>query len=140
MTMCMVMGMESLMAKHRKTAFDIALLALRDRAATDPEAAKRAVRVDRVLERGRGALLERAHKHRVKREAAEAREARRARTRYTVETWSPGDRVTRYRFFHDAPPNQTYFGPDNGIRTVLGMGAAEAVARNLQISGNAWVR
>lgn len=36
-----------------------------------------------------------------------------------VATWSPGDGVTRYRFF-DKPGN-TYFGPDNGICTELGL-------------------
>jgi hypothetical protein len=31
---------------------------------------------------------------------------------WTVETNSPGDGVTRYRFFHNTPKNQTYFGPE----------------------------
>lgn len=40
-----------------------------------------------------------------------------------VRTWSPGDGVTRYRFF-DKPGN-SYFGPANGIATCLGVRAAE---------------
>lgn len=36
-----------------------------------------------------------------------------------VATWSPGDGTTRYRFF-DKPGN-TYFGPDNGVYTALGI-------------------
>ena len=39
----------------------------------------------------------------------------------TVETWSPGDGQTRYRFFKNAPKDQTYFGPDNGVYTALGL-------------------
>jgi hypothetical protein len=39
----------------------------------------------------------------------------------TVETWSPGDGATRYRFFDEAGPNQTYFGPKSGIYTALGL-------------------
>jgi hypothetical protein len=39
-----------------------------------------------------------------------------------VATYSPGDGVTRYRFF-DKPGND-YFGPQNGICTVLGLKAA----------------
>ena len=35
-----------------------------------------------------------------------------------VSTWSPGDGVTRYRFFRN--PGNQYNGPDNGIKTVLG--------------------
>ena len=35
-----------------------------------------------------------------------------------LATHSPGDGVTRYRFF--ANPGNSYFGPDNGIVTVLG--------------------
>lgn len=36
-----------------------------------------------------------------------------------VATHSPGDGVTRYRFF-DRPGN-SYFGPDNGVCTELGL-------------------
>ncbi len=36
-----------------------------------------------------------------------------------VATWSPGDGTTRYRFFTKA--GNTYFGPDNGIYTALGL-------------------
>ena len=39
-----------------------------------------------------------------------------------VATWSPGDGVTRYRFF-DKPGN-TYFGPQTTLCTVLGLKAA----------------
>lgn len=28
----------------------------------------------------------------------------------TIETWSPGDGATRYRFFRNAPADQTYDG------------------------------
>ena len=134
------------MAKHRKTPLDRELEALR--VSADPTVQARMVRVDRILDRGRGPLLARAHKHRVQRE----REAKKALTTrigrlkaslpkgWQVCTWSPGDGVTRYRFFHNAPRNQPYFGPADGVRTVLGMGAAEEVAQNIQISGNAWVR
>jgi hypothetical protein len=50
---------------------------------------------------------------------------------YSVHTWSPGDGVTRYRFFRNAPKNQTYFGPDNGIYTALGIREAETYAAGL---------
>lgn len=36
-----------------------------------------------------------------------------------VATWSPGDGVTRYRFFEK--PGNSYFGPDNGVCTALGL-------------------
>lgn len=129
------------MAKHRKTALDRELEALA--ASTDPVAQARSVRVDRVLQRGRGALLERAHKHRVQRE----REAKKAlSTRigrleaslpegWQVCTYSPGDGVTRYRFFHNAPRNQSYFGPDNGVRTELGIRRAEEFVRTRLADG-----
>ena len=47
-----------------------------------------------------------------------------ARCGLFVRTYSPGDGATRYRFFTD--PANTYFGPGNGIATVLGISAAEA--------------
>lgn len=50
---------------------------------------------------------------------------------YSVATWSPGDGATRYRFFKNAPKNQTYFGPDNGIFTALGYKEAAAFALGL---------
>ena len=50
---------------------------------------------------------------------------------YSVETYSPGDGVTRYRFFHKAPAKQSYFGPDSGIYTALGMKEAVAFAMGL---------
>lgn len=52
----------------------------------------------------------------------------------TVHSYSPGDGVTRYRFFRNAPANQTYFGPANGVWTALGLGEARkylAVNRTL---------
>lgn len=48
---------------------------------------------------------------------------------YSVETYSPGDGVTRYRFFENAPPKQDYFGPDSGIHTALGYKAAVTFAQ-----------
>ena len=47
---------------------------------------------------------------------------------WQVRTYSPGDGVTRYRFFKGAPKEQSYFGPKNGDATVLGIGAAETFA------------
>lgn len=52
---------------------------------------------------------------------------------YSVETWSPGDGQTRYRFFHNAPAKQSYFGPNNGTFTALGY--KEAVAYALGLGG-----
>lgn len=43
---------------------------------------------------------------------------------YFVRTWSPGDGVTRYRFFdgkRDKEEGQSYFGPANGVYTALGL-------------------
>ena len=39
----------------------------------------------------------------------------------TVHTWSPGDGVTRYRFFDRPGPGQTYFGPASATYTALGL-------------------
>lgn len=39
----------------------------------------------------------------------------------TVRTWSPGDGVTRYRFFDRPGPGQTYFGPASATYTALGL-------------------
>jgi len=50
---------------------------------------------------------------------------------YVIYTYSPGDGVTRYRFFKNASPKQDYFGPDNGIYTALGYAEAEAFAQGL---------
>jgi hypothetical protein len=36
-----------------------------------------------------------------------------------VSTYSPGDGVTRYRFFEK--PGNTYFGPASGMHTALGL-------------------
>lgn len=52
---------------------------------------------------------------------------------YHVETYSPGDGVTRYRFFDLAEMDRkgvsmremSYFGPLNGVDTVLGLAAAK---------------
>lgn len=38
---------------------------------------------------------------------------------YYVARWSPGDGVTRYRFFQN--PGNNYFGPENGVYTALGL-------------------
>lgn len=54
---------------------------------------------------------------------------------YTIETYSPGDGVTRYRFFKNAPPKQSYFGPNNGVYTALGYKEAEAFAQGLMNEG-----
>lgn len=50
---------------------------------------------------------------------------------YAIYTYSPGDGVTRYRFFENAPPGQDYFGPNNGIYTALGYAEAETFASGL---------
>jgi len=52
---------------------------------------------------------------------------------YAVETYSPGDGTTRYKFFSLAEMasqgiserEQSYFGPLNGIHTALGLAAAK---------------
>jgi hypothetical protein len=51
-----------------------------------------------------------------------------------VCTYSPGDGVTRYKFFkaEGIAPNQTYFGPANGIHTALGAAKAIAFAKGHQ--------
>ena len=41
-----------------------------------------------------------------------------------IRTWSPGDGVTRYRFF--TSPDNSYFGPESGIYTALGLKEAMA--------------
>ena len=43
---------------------------------------------------------------------------------FFMATWSPGDGVTRYRFFTN--PGNTYFGPENGDFTALGYKEATA--------------
>lgn len=50
---------------------------------------------------------------------------------FTVETYSPGDGITRYRFFENAAPNQDYFGPGNGMHTALGYKKAFLYAQSL---------
>lgn len=54
---------------------------------------------------------------------------------FYVRTWSPGDGVTRYRFFTlrpgqgtSADPTSDYFGPENGDYTALGRKEALAYA------------
>ena len=47
---------------------------------------------------------------------------------FHVGTWSPGDGMTRYRFF--TTPSD-YFGPADGIYTALGFKEAETFARGL---------
>jgi len=48
---------------------------------------------------------------------------REARDRgFHVARWSPGDGLTRYRFFER--PGNSYSGPDNGVCTALGYAAA----------------
>lgn len=60
---------------------------------------------------------------------------------YSIETYSPGDGVARYRFFENASPKQDYFGPANGIYTALGYAEAEAFAQGLaNASGASEVR
>uniref|UniRef100_A0A6H1ZZ97 Uncharacterized protein n=1 Tax=viral metagenome TaxID=1070528 RepID=A0A6H1ZZ97_9ZZZZ len=44
-----------------------------------------------------------------------------------VDTYSPGDGITRYRFFKEA--GNSYFGPKNGIYTALGFKEARTFAR-----------
>lgn len=52
---------------------------------------------------------------------------------YSVDTYSPGDGTTRYRFFSLAEMaskgiserEQSYFGPLNGVHTALGLAAAK---------------
>ena len=44
---------------------------------------------------------------------------------WTVHTYSPGDGVTRYRFFHNEPESD-YFGPASGAYTALGLKEARA--------------
>ena len=43
---------------------------------------------------------------------------------FFMAAWSPGDGVTRYRFF--SKPGNDYFGPDNGDFTALGWKEATA--------------
>ena len=51
-----------------------------------------------------------------------------------VCTYSPGDGVTRYKFFklEGCDPQQSYFGPANGIATVLGASKAIAFAEGFE--------
>ena len=45
---------------------------------------------------------------------------------FYVATWSPGDGVTRYRFFTN--DGNGYFGPESGDWTALGIAEAWAYA------------
>jgi hypothetical protein len=68
----------------------------------------------------------------------------------TVRTWSPGDGVTRYRFFDKPGPGQTYFGPASGMYTALGLkdawnylygyGAGNSQQAHARVSGDAHAR
>lgn len=44
-------------------------------------------------------------------------------------TWSPGDGCTRYRFFRGVEQHNSYFGPEDGIYTALGIRSALDFAR-----------
>lgn len=57
---------------------------------------------------------------------------------WKVFTWSPGDGVTRYRFFENPPVNQTYFGPDNGRYTALGLKRAHRFVEH--VHAGTWPR
>lgn len=59
---------------------------------------------------------------------------------FSVHTWSPGDGVTRYRFFHlPEHPHQSYYGPANGVYTALGLKEAYAfLAGAPTVRGNPW--
>ncbi len=47
------------------------------------------------------------------------------RAALTIRTYSPGDGITRYKFFKETVgPDQDYFGPENGIHTALGISDA----------------
>lgn len=48
-----------------------------------------------------------------------------------IRTYSPGDGITRYRFFTN--PENGYFGPDNGIYTALGLAEARTFVRAWQL-------
>jgi len=49
-----------------------------------------------------------------------------------ISTYSPGDGLTRYRFFTNA--DDDYFGPGNGIYTALGLAEARTFVRSWQLS------
>ncbi len=51
-----------------------------------------------------------------------------------LTTYSPGDGVTRYRFF--SVPGNDYFGPSNGDFTALGLKEAVAYARGFVAGAN----
>lgn len=53
----------------------------------------------------------------------------------SVHTWSPGDGVTRYRFF-DLPESehQSYFGPASGRYTALGLKEAWAFVSGAKVN------
>lgn len=50
---------------------------------------------------------------------------------WRVFSYSPGDGITRYRFFKSPPNGQNYFGPENGSYTALGFAEAIAYARGV---------
>jgi hypothetical protein len=60
------------------------------------------------------------------------------RAGYYLDTYSPGDGVTRYRFFKfeaDGTRRNDYFGPGNGLFTALGWREAELYAQGLIDAG-----
>lgn len=53
----------------------------------------------------------------------------------TVHTWSPGDGVTRYRFFTKPEmTHQSYFGPASGVYTALGLKEAWTFVHGAKVS------
>ena len=50
---------------------------------------------------------------------------------WSVFSYSPGDGVTRYRFFKDATASQNYFGPNNEEFTALGFNEAISYANGV---------
>ena len=58
-----------------------------------------------------------------------------AGTNFYVRTYSPGDGITRYRFFRRVDgPMSDYFGPESGIYTALGAKEAHAFAWGLVLA------
>ncbi len=55
-----------------------------------------------------------------------------------VDTYSPGDGITRYRFFKN--PGNDYFGPDNGIYTALGRNEAVIFLTGWAMGRNSRIR
>ena len=51
---------------------------------------------------------------------------------FRYATYSPGDGVTRYRFF-TLDDDSSYFGPSNGVGTALGIREAESFVRGVMV-------